>query len=374
MAKIQLGEINITNQSADNASIDIEGVIGIPEWWQFDDPKNKVSTWNKFKSKVDEIKNLKAKNITINIRSLGGNTNHALMIHDALCLLDADITTICFGYTASAATLIAQAASKDKRQISSNSLYLIHQCATYASGYIADIKDAIVTMEKTNKTIAKLYSDRSGEPADSFVAIMNKNSGQGEWMTADEALQAKLADQILNVASTSNLDTSNIDMFKYPAIPDNKFIPVPAKEDNEQTGIVNAILSGIKEFIHPTNKITTVMNKTYVTVNSLLNVEGVEFKNGKAEITEDQLKILNDAIDTANAAKDAAEKKVAEAEAKVTEKETEINNLNEQITAAAKAPGADTTPVAKPTDTPPDNNKDEVDIKSVRDLYDCLPD
>ena len=233
MAKIQLGQINVVNQSTENTSIDIEGIIGIPEWWQFDDPNDKISTWNKFKSKVDKIKNLKAKNITVNIRSLGGNTNHALLIHDALSLLDAEITTVCFGYTASAATVIAQAASKDKRQISSNSLYLIHQCSSVVAGYLSDMKNAIVTMEKTNQTVAQLYSNRSGETINSFVEIMNRNAGKGEWLTADEALQAKLADQVINVAATSNLDIEDVDVFNYPKIPSDRIITLP--ENKEET-------------------------------------------------------------------------------------------------------------------------------------------
>ena len=375
MAKIQLGQINITNQSADNASIDIEGVIGIPEWWQFDDPKNKVSTWNTFKSKVEEIKNLKAKNITINIRSIGGNTNHALMIHDALSLLDAQITTVCFGYTASAATIIAQAANSGKRQISSSSLYLIHQCSVVAIGNISEVRSAIVMMEKTNSTIAKLYSARSGEEISSIEAIMNKNNGKGEWMTADEALSAKLVDQILNVASPSNLDKDNLDSFNYPEIPSDKVIVKTVAQEEKKpndpvtgiiAGVVSDIISGIKEFIHPSNKITTVMNKTYVTVNTLLNVEGIDFNDGKATLTEDQVKAINDAVDTANAAKVAAEKKV-------TEKDTEITNLKEQIAAAAKAPGESTTDVVKTTDTPEVKNEEIVDMKELKNLYDLLP-
>ena len=52
--------------------------------------------------------------------------NDALLIHDALTALGAHITTRCYGYTASAATIIAQAASPGCREISANALYLIH--------------------------------------------------------------------------------------------------------------------------------------------------------------------------------------------------------------------------------------------------------
>ena len=69
----------------------------------------------------------------VDIRSTGGDVNDALLIHDALCSLDAHITTRCYGYTASAATIIAQAASPGCREISANALYLIHTCLLYTS-------------------------------------------------------------------------------------------------------------------------------------------------------------------------------------------------------------------------------------------------
>ena len=48
----QLGTICITNQAPNKAIIDIEGIIGIPEWWQFDDPQDRIATFDKFKKKV----------------------------------------------------------------------------------------------------------------------------------------------------------------------------------------------------------------------------------------------------------------------------------------------------------------------------------
>ena len=91
---MNLGTINISNK-ADSAVIDIDGVIGVPEWWQFDNPEDKISTYDAFKEKVNEIKALKGqvKEIEVNVRSLGGSVLHALLIHDTLKGLDAVVTT-----------------------------------------------------------------------------------------------------------------------------------------------------------------------------------------------------------------------------------------------------------------------------------------
>ena len=106
-------EIQIKN-SAGVCRIEIEGTIGVPEEWQFDQPEARVATYEKFRDTVRRIAGIDAPQIVVDIRSTGGDVNDALLIHDALRSLDAHITTRCYGYTASAATIIAQAAAKSR--------------------------------------------------------------------------------------------------------------------------------------------------------------------------------------------------------------------------------------------------------------------
>ena len=126
-------EIQIKN-SAGVCRIEIEGTIGVPEEWQFDQPEARVATYEKFRDTVRRIAGIDAPQIVVDIRSTGGDVNDALLIHDALRSLDAHITTRCYGYTASAATIIAQAASPGCREISSNAFYLIHCSESAAEG------------------------------------------------------------------------------------------------------------------------------------------------------------------------------------------------------------------------------------------------
>ena len=101
-------DIQIRN-SADVCYIDIEGTIGVPEQWQFASPDDRVATYEKFRDAVRRIAEIDASEVVVNIRSTGGDVNDALLIHDALRQLPARVTTRCYGYTASAATIIAQA-------------------------------------------------------------------------------------------------------------------------------------------------------------------------------------------------------------------------------------------------------------------------
>ena len=113
--------IEIINRR-NSVEINIEGTIGVPEEWQFDDPGDRVATYDKFRNAIDLIRQIEAPEVLINIRSTGGDVNDALLILDAISGLKAKKTTRCYGYTASAATLIAQAASEGCREISANAL------------------------------------------------------------------------------------------------------------------------------------------------------------------------------------------------------------------------------------------------------------
>ncbi|OAV64756.1 ATP-dependent Clp protease proteolytic subunit 1 [Bacteroidales bacterium Barb6] len=223
---MELGKIEIRNEASGEAVIDIEGIIGLPEWWQFEDDDTRVSTWAGFKSALDKIKSISAQKVTVNIRSLGGDTNHALAIHDELKQLNSEVTTNCYGYVASAATIIAQAASKGNRKISSNVLYLVHQAWTYSAGNIADFQNTIQLLEKTNDVVSALYASASGREKESFAELMGRQNGNGEWLTAQEAIDNGLADTTVDFAGTSSMDASLMSKFRYPEIPKGKAIEV----------------------------------------------------------------------------------------------------------------------------------------------------
>ena len=99
-------KITIRNE-AQTCYIDIEGVIGVPEENQFENGASGVATFEAFRQEVERIKRVAATSVVVNIRSTGGDVNDALLIYEALQSLDARITTRCYGYTASAATIIA---------------------------------------------------------------------------------------------------------------------------------------------------------------------------------------------------------------------------------------------------------------------------
>ena len=195
-------EIQINN-SAGVCRIDIEGTIGVPEEWQFDDPEARIATYETFRDTVRRIAETDSPEVVVEIRSTGGDVNDALLIHDALCSLDAHITTRCYGYTASAATIIAQAASPGCREISANALYLIHTAVCAAEGNAAELASKLDLLRQTDARIAAVYAARSGRPADEFEELMAENNGNGRWLSPEEAVAAGLADKVVEAAERS---------------------------------------------------------------------------------------------------------------------------------------------------------------------------
>lgn len=187
--------IGVTDR-AEGAVIDIVGVIGRPE--QLGDAGGEQGTsYARLAESIERIRAIAAPEVVVNIRSTGGDVHDALLIYDALKSLDARIVTRCYGYTASAATLIAQAVSAGCREISSHGLYLIHCAESAAEGNARSLAAVKELLDRTDERLAALYAERSGRPAERFAALMNENDGRGRWLTSRETVEAGLADRII---------------------------------------------------------------------------------------------------------------------------------------------------------------------------------
>ena len=191
-------KIEITN-NVSACTIDIEGVIGVPEANQFSKTSQSIATYEKFSDALAKIRAIDAEEVVVNIRSTGGDVNDALLIYESLISLNAKIVTRCYGYTASAATIIAQAASEGCREMAASALYLIHMSSSAIEGNSADLAERIALLEKSDERIASLYAIRSGKPKESFVALMSENGGRGRWLSPEEAVEAGLVDTIAGV-------------------------------------------------------------------------------------------------------------------------------------------------------------------------------
>ena len=184
------------NNEAEVATIDIEGTIGLSEEWQFDNPESRVATYERFKECVARIADIKNAHIRVNIRSTGGDVNDALLIYEALRATGAQITTCCYGYTASAATIVAQAASEGCRLVAPTSLYLIHNSLCSVEGNAEELEAEVELLRQTDQRIAEIYATRSNREMSDMAALMAENGGRGRWLSPAEVITEGLADAI----------------------------------------------------------------------------------------------------------------------------------------------------------------------------------
>lgn len=195
------------NNEAEVAIIDIDGTIGLSESWQFDNDENRVATYERFKECVARIADLRNANIRVNIRSTGGDVNDAMLIYEALRATGAHVTTCCYGYTASAATIVAQAASEGCRLIAPTSLYLIHNSLCSVEGNAEELQAEIELLRQTDERIAEIYARHSGRSIEEIAALMSENGGRGRWLSPAEVVNYGLADAVEDGATTETTTT-----------------------------------------------------------------------------------------------------------------------------------------------------------------------
>ena len=180
------------------ATIDIDGILGTPEVEQFGMLDARVATYERFEEALAEIREEgEIDRLVINIRSTGGCLADALLIYDSVRSLGVEVITRCYGYVASAATIIAQAASKGCREISANALYLIHCCESAVEGNTHSLSATKELLDKSDERLAEIYALASGRTAEEYRELMNRNSGKGVWLSPEECVKAGLADSII---------------------------------------------------------------------------------------------------------------------------------------------------------------------------------
>ena len=215
----------LTNK-ADTLEIDIEGTIGVAyDWWT----DTKGTTKEEVSKKLKEIANSTASRIIVNINSYGGDVNHGISIHDALASHKAHVTTKINGMTASAATVIAMAG--DRREMSSNALFLAHRASTMAVGNTNDIKVSLSDLEKVDDTIAGIYAKRCNKEKSEIIEMMNRFEGRGEWLTAEEAKEFGFIDEIIEpMKAAAFASPETLNKIGLPEIPINKIFNMTTKE------------------------------------------------------------------------------------------------------------------------------------------------
>lgn len=153
-----------------------------------DDIANTVIAQLLFLEKQDE-----KTDIMLYINSPGGVVTSALAIYDTMNYIKCDVSTVCVGMAASAASLLLSSGAKKKRLALPNAEVMIHQVMGGAEGQASDIEISARHILKTKERLNKIIAKNTEQP----LAKVEKDSDRDYYMSAEEAKKYGIIDKIV---------------------------------------------------------------------------------------------------------------------------------------------------------------------------------
>ena len=137
-----------------------------------------------------QLQDTEAETIRVRINSPGGSAFDGVAIMNALTGHTARVVVEVDGLAASAASIIAMAG--DEVVMRPGSEMMIHEAHVLAAGEAKDMRQVADMLDKTNDSMAQVYADRAGGDTETWREAMAAET----WFTADEAVEAGLADRV----------------------------------------------------------------------------------------------------------------------------------------------------------------------------------
>lgn len=153
-----------------------------------DDAANIIQAQLLFLQSVDADKD-----IQLYLNSPGGSVTAGLGIYDTMQLVSCDVATICTGMAASMGAVLLTAGAAGKRSALPHSRVMIHQPLGGVQGQASDIEITAREIAKTKRELYEILSSHSGKS----IADIERDADRDYWLTAAEAVEYGLIDQII---------------------------------------------------------------------------------------------------------------------------------------------------------------------------------
>lgn len=275
----------------------------------------------------------KGKDVRVRLNSYGGSIAVAVDMSHAMAE-HGQVTIVHTSLNASAATWLTFGAKKI--EMYSDCMLFVHPSSQEkffweqldADGMKrlgAEVAADANALDKLDMMIAAKYASRSNGKLDAAGWLQKMKTT--EWLTADECLDLGLVDVILRDKKAEKVNSAREQDFA------NCAIPMPDGYEVERS-LVQQIVEGIKGFMssakvepapaineEDTTNNCLIMNKKWTNVNALLNVEGVEVKDDKVVLTQEQMEAIENAL----------KKNADDMEAIKGEKKTAQDNLQKVV-------------------------------------------
>jgi ATP-dependent Clp protease, protease subunit len=135
------------------------------------------------------------KDITMYISSPGGSVTSMWSIIDTMNLIKPDVSTICIGIAASAASFVLANGAKGKRFILPNARVMIHQPLGGAEGQATDVEIQVRELLKTKQAGIDFYVEKTGQTRERIAQDIERDY----YMSAHEAVDYGIIDKVIGV-------------------------------------------------------------------------------------------------------------------------------------------------------------------------------
>lgn len=299
--------------------------------------------------------------VILEVDSLGGDVMEAISISNIL-KERGNVTAHIVGFCASAATWLIYGCNKVI--INDDCAFLVHKCSSYIDAWgmmNADELDALIEKLKSEKKsneaidliIAQKYAKHSGGKLDVKGAL--KLMKEERWMLPEEALALGLVDEIseehvlakTNYAARLHVINSMANMPKLPErfLDPKAAVAEPQHSEPENKGFVQKVKEALTEIFGGSIKMVAdvaaikpvevkpeiKMNKEFVKVNEILNVEALEESEGRISLSVENVKAINDKLAELSAMMEAIKAEKQTAEDNLAAAETAINGISEEV-------------------------------------------
>ena len=135
----------------------------------------------------------RTRDVQLYINSPGGGVYAGLGLYDTMQFVNPDIATICTGIAASMSAVLMAAGAPGKRSALKHSRIMMHQPSAGAAGQASDVAITVNEVRKIKQELYEILSNHTGQTIEKVA----KDSNRDFWMTADEAKEYGLVDEVL---------------------------------------------------------------------------------------------------------------------------------------------------------------------------------
>lgn len=166
-------------------------------WWN--SAEDFTNTFDQLQKEFAEIK--------IRVHCYGGMVFEGNVIQHAIATSKVPVHIIIEGVAASMGSLFILPAKKIS--MAENGFMMIHEPRSYAEGNSKQFFETANLLKKMTKNAVNDYAKRSGKPTSKFDGMMD---GADHWLTAEEAKELGLIDEIIPSVVTDMTDISKADL------------------------------------------------------------------------------------------------------------------------------------------------------------------